>query len=345
MQSILLNKHINLNKYYGKNMDTLLHLAVNNGNAVICSMLIQNGASVDVLNLNNLTLLHVAITHNDIKILNVLLSHGAVIHRDDKESKNYLHMAASRGHMDLSKRLLEDHLFDTESADGKGWTAIHSAAERGDWGLFQYLTENGSHVYSTTKDSKHCLHIAASKGHLQFSRKLLQNYKFDIESKDAKGWTVIHCAAKSGNLELFQYLFQNESDIYCRTKVGRSCLHIAASGGHLKLCKILLKKFKFSIYARDDNWCSVLHCACESGNSHLFQYFMEKGSNPESQTKDKMSCFYFSIPEGHLKLSERLVENYNLDIKGRNTKGWNVLHCTAKSGNFELFRYFYTKRI
>ena len=342
-QSILLNKHINLNKYYGKNMDTLLHLAANNGNSVICSMLIQNGASVDVLNVNDVTPLHIAITHGDIKILNVLLSHGADIHRKNKESKSYLHVAASIGHMDLSKRILEDHQLDIESADDKGWTAIHSAAESGNWGLFQYFTENGSDVYSTTVDSKHCLHIAASKGHLQFSQKLLQNYRFDIESKDAKGWTVIHCAARSGNLELFQYFIQNESDIYCRTKVGRSCLHIAASSGHLKLCKVLLEKYKFNIHEKDDNWCTVLHCACESGKLHLFQYFMEKGSNVASQTKDKMSCLHFAVSEGHLKLSERLVENYNLDIKSRNTKGWNVLHCAAKSGGLELFRYFIQK--
>ena len=118
-QSILLNKHINLNKYYGKNMDTLLHLAANNGNSVICSMLIQNGASVDVLNVNDVTPLHIAITHGDIKILNVLLSHGADIHRKNKESKSYLHVAASIGHMDLSKRILEDHQLDIKSADDK----------------------------------------------------------------------------------------------------------------------------------------------------------------------------------------------------------------------------------
>ena len=343
VQSILLNKHMSLNKYYGKDMDTLLHLAVNNGNSAICSMLMQNGASVDVMNVNDVTPLHIAITHGDIKILNVLLLHGADIHRKNKESKSYLHVAISRGHMDISKKLLEDYHFDIENADDKGWTAIHSAAESGNWGLFQYLTENGSDVYSTAMDSKHCLHIAASKGHFQFSKKLLQNYRFNIESKDAKGWTVIHCAAGSGNLELFKYLVQHESDIYCRTKVGRSCLHIAASGGHLKLCKILLEKYKFSIYARDDNWCTVLHCACESGKLHLFQYFIEKGSKVASETKNKMSCLHFDVSEGYLKLSERLVETYNLDIKSKNTKGWNVLHCAAKSGNFHLFRYLIQK--
>ena len=320
VESILLNKHINLNKRYGKNMVTLLHLAVNNGNSVVCSMLLQSGAKVDVLNVNNMTPLHTAITYNSLERFNVLMSCGADIHRKDKENKSYLHVTASKEYMSLFKRLLEDHHHDICSTDDKGWNVLHSVPESGNWCLLQYFTEKGNDVYNTILASKHCMHIAVSTKQLEFSKRFLQNYGFDIKSKDTKRWTVLHFDA-SGNLDF------------------------ATSGGHLKLCKTLLESYKIRIYKRDGSWCTFLHCACKNGDLRFFQYFMENGINISSKTKDHMNYLHFAASEGHLNLQETLVENYSLDIKIKSMKGWNVLHFSAKKGNLNLFRYFVQKGV
>ena len=48
--------------------------------------------------------------------------------------------------------------------------------------------------------------------------KLLQNYTFDIHARDDNGWTVLHEAAKSGDIELLQYFIENGSHVYSKTK-------------------------------------------------------------------------------------------------------------------------------
>ena len=48
--------------------------------------------------------------------------------------------------------------------------------------------------------------------------KLLQNYTFDIHARDNNGWTVLHEAAKSGDIELLQYFIENGSHVYSKTK-------------------------------------------------------------------------------------------------------------------------------
>ena len=62
-------------------------------------------------------------------------------------------------------------------------------------------------VMFTVKQKKglNCLHIAAYNRHLKICMKLLQNYSFDIHARDENGWTVLHEAAKSGDIKLFQY--------------------------------------------------------------------------------------------------------------------------------------------
>ena len=411
VESFLLNKDIDLNSHRGQNMDTPLHLAVNNGNIIICTMLLKNGAKVEVLNVNNVTPLHIAIAHGNIKIVNVLLSYGADIHRKDKENKSYLHITASRGHVALSKKLVQDYNFQIDKTDNKGFNGLHSVTESGSLELFQYFVEKGTNVYSRTKsgrnclhiaaskgylslckvllknfkfdirmtndsgwnilhcasesgnldlfqylrakesdiyrktkDGKHCLHIAASKGRLHLSKTLLENYKFDIKSKDDEGLNVLHFAIKSGNLELFQYLIQNERDVCCITNVGRNYLHMAAAGGHLNFCKSLLKNHKFSIHTEDDNGCTALHCACESGDLHLIQYFMEHGSNILSENKNNMNCVHVAASNGHLKLSKILIEKYRLDFKTRTKDGWSVLHYVARIGDVKFFSISRRKR-
>ena len=96
-------------------------------------------------------------------------------------------------------------------------------------------------MHEKTNNSSNCLHIAASNGHLNLCRKLLENFNFDISLTDRKGWNALHYATKGGDLELFCFFIQKGSDVYGKTKIKNNCLHIAASNGQLKLLKHLSK--------------------------------------------------------------------------------------------------------
>ena len=48
---------------------------------------------------------------------------------------------------------------------------------------------------------------------------------------------MLHSAAESGDLELFQNLIEYESDVCSETKDRTNCLHIAARNGNVNLCK------------------------------------------------------------------------------------------------------------
>ena len=84
-------------------------------------------------------------------------------------------------------------------------------------------------VMSIVKQKKglNCLHIAAYKEHLKMCKNLLGNHNFDIDGRDDDGWSVLHIAAKSGDIKLFQYFIENVSNVYSKTKEGLNCLHIA----------------------------------------------------------------------------------------------------------------------
>ena len=217
---------------------------------------------------------------------------------------------------------------------------LHCAANSGDLKLFQYFIENGSGVSWKTKDNESSLHLAAKNGHLKICRELLKNYNFDVHARDDYGWNVLHKAAQSGDLELLQYFIETGSNIFSETKYSQNSLHLAAEKGHLKICRELLQNYNFDIHARDDDGCNVLHCAAQSGDLELLQYFLEGGSNIFSKTKNSSSSLHLAGENRHLKICKELLQNYDFDIHATDDYGCNVLHRAAQSGDLELLQYF-----
>ena len=49
-------------------------------------------------------------------------------------------------------------------------------------------------------------------------KNLLGNYNFVIDARDDDGWSVLHIAAKSGDINFLQYFIENWSNVYSKTK-------------------------------------------------------------------------------------------------------------------------------
>ena len=135
--------------------------------------------------------------------------------------------------------------------------------------------EDGGDVYGRKKDNTTCLHIAALNGQLNLCKMLLENYNADIQIKSNDEETALHCAAHNGDVELFQYLVEKGSDVYSKKKDNLSCFQIAASHGHLNLCKMLLQNYNFDIALKDSDRCAELRDAILADDVELFQHVVK----------------------------------------------------------------------
>ena len=321
-----------------------LHLAAQNGHLEICEALLQKyNIDIHATDDSSWTALHGAAWSGDLELLEYLIENGSDIFSETKDGRSCLHLAAERGHFKICKALLQKYNIDIHATDDSSWTALHGAAWSGDLELLQDLIENGSDVFRETKDGRCCLHLAAERGHLKICRALLQNYNFDVYARDFSGLSVLHHAAWGGDLELFEYLVENGSDIFSKIKDGGTCLHLAAQNGQFKICKALLQKYNFDIHATDDSSRTALHGAAWSGDLELLQYLIENGSDIFSETKDGRSCLHIAAERGHLKICRALLQNYNFDIYARDDSGLYVSHHAAWSGDLELFQYLIEK--
>ena len=347
---------------------TALHYAVSSGNLEFVQFLIGIGSRLDSKTVSWMNCLHIAGSKGHFHLCKLLIEiYNFNIHMTDDNGKNVLLFAAGSGDLELCqyliergidinsttidnmnclghfrfcKALLEALNFDIHMQNDEGFSALHYAAKDGNLEMFKYFLEKGSNIYDKTKDNRDCLHIAAKSGCSVFCEALLTFYGFKTDTRCSKGWTAIHYAIESGNIDLIKYFVKKGSDIYWKTKNNSTCLHIAASRGHVNVCKTLLEEYNFDISLTNISGWNVLHYAARSGDLELFQFFKQKEIDINSKTKRNSNCLHIATVNGHFNLCKTLVEVYNFDVLTRNVMDWSVLHYAAKSGNLDLFQYF-----
>ena len=75
--------------------------------------------------------------------------------------------AASIGHTELVKRLLQDTEFTIFLNSEQGSSAFHFAAWNGHFEIVQHLLELGLSANTNSKDNLSALHLASLNGHLK----------------------------------------------------------------------------------------------------------------------------------------------------------------------------------
>ena len=168
---------------------------------------------------------------------------GSDIHLKDNLGRNCLHIAALHGHLNLSKTLIDEDNFDVQMADNDGWRALHYSTRNGSYELFTFFVDKGSDVHIKTKNGTNCLHIASLYGHLNLCKTFIDKYNFDVFVANNDEWRALHFSAKNGSFNLFSYILEKGSEIYCKTKSMENVLHLAAHEGHYDVCEFVLEYF------------------------------------------------------------------------------------------------------
>ena len=99
-----------------------------------------------------------------------------------------------------------------------------------------------------TFDRKTLLHYSCHHGWLGLTRKFVEQYHCDLESRDVMGNTPLHEACYWGHVNIVRYLVGEQGcSTACQNKDGDTPLHEACKKGHLAVVEILLKSKDCSI--------------------------------------------------------------------------------------------------
>uniref|UniRef100_A0ACD5VFD8 Uncharacterized protein n=1 Tax=Avena sativa TaxID=4498 RepID=A0ACD5VFD8_AVESA len=138
-------------------------------------------------------------------------------------------------------------------AGSTGQNALMKAAMDGNLGrlkgIVKSLTKgNGdlSAIFSFNTNGVNVLHLAASAGHLEVCKYLVEELGGDVNASGcgdvALGATPLMTAAQSGDVPTVKYLIDHGGDLMKADDKGRTVLHHAASAGSCKVTEFILSK-------------------------------------------------------------------------------------------------------
>lgn len=127
------------------------------------------------------------------------------------------------------------------------------------------------------------IHDAAAAGNLNEVKVLLRGDPNLASSKDEKGNTPLHWAAKNGHTDVAEELLKSKAEIDAQNNTGQTALHEAAFGGFKSLVELLLTN-KANVNARSYRGYTALHLAASAGNRDVVEILLANGANVNARS-------------------------------------------------------------
>ena len=277
-------------------------------------------------------------------------------------------MAAEHGHLPVVQHICS--LLDKKNPkDSYDYTPLHLAASFGRIEIVKFLLpftsdKNPKSGYLWSRRTP--LHNAALNGYLQIVKLLLEYTKGDINPPKRDGWTVLHCAANKGHLNVVKFytkklpnpnpgvtfdMFQLDypGQLSSHERIGRTPLHFAAEFGHLvivkHICNLLADK-----NPKDANDFTPLHSAAHGGQVEVVKYLVQHVGDmlPRNGVYwGEKTPLDIAVQKGHSRvidfyknlLGQDVINELNIySTTSFYGKGRTVFHAAAAKGHLQLLK-------
>lgn len=204
--------------------------------------------------------------------------------------------------------------------------------------------------------------------HLSSVKKAVEGHPEILKAKDRYGFTLLHQAVFSGNLDVVRYLIAKGGDIeakafpYAWTPVflaslkghpqiaeeliksgvridakdrrGRSPLHLAAQKGQKELVELLLR-YGTDVFSRDAGGMTPLHMAGLCGRLDTAALLIAKGADTKAKDFAGQTPLHQASFGGDKNTAELLIAK-GAEVNERDSKGETALHLAAFCGHEEI---------
>lgn len=307
--------------------------ASSSGRHDVVKILLANGASVDSLGTDGRTPLHRACRGGYAETVLALLQGGADALVTDEQGQTPLHLAAGGGYTTVTKILIHREHGQVFARNTLGYTAQQEAFHAGHWETARFIREEELRWAGASAEKPDELTLAVEDHDLSRVKQLLKQ-GFDVNRRNAEGFTPLHQAIRRNILDISLALLESGADIEAQTSDGWRPLHCAAISG-LKAPVQLCLDYKADWRASTADGQTVLHKACQSNNFEVVQILIEKGSNIEARDAQRLTPLLTAAASGHEKVVKFLLDK-DVEIHAYNIDGNSAQEIAAEAGHHDV---------
>lgn len=227
---VLIKYGAGVNKPDNFQLEAPLQMAAKHGSIETATVLLDNGAYVNLVLQNNLmwSPLLYAVRYNQLKMAELLLSRGAAVNLASINNGTPVHMAVELKNPEMLALLLSKKANPNSYDTDLKATPLHTAVLYNSPECVRLLLNNGADTAALDHWKQTPLHRAARNGSVEIAGLLLDKGA-DIKAVSEYGDTPLHYAAEEGHAEMIKFLLSKGADKKAKGYSGRTPLEAAKS--------------------------------------------------------------------------------------------------------------------
>jgi ankyrin repeat protein/L-ascorbate metabolism protein UlaG (beta-lactamase superfamily) len=310
-----------------------IHQAVVDGDAERVAKLLQADPGLAMVpdendRFNSLPLHHAA-TQGHIEIAKLLLEAGAEVDCGDSDESTPLHNAGLNRHSDMLAFLLENGA-DVNRRDRNGAYSLSFAASGGDSTCVQMVIDAGADLNYWHPQGYTLLHFACSRN-LYDLFDLLIGHGVDVNAASASGDAPLHWAARQASPRMLNVMFDAGADPSPANEHGQTPLMNLSFQGNIETAKILLDRGA-DPSAADENGYTSLHAACHEAGAEYVRLLIDSGADVDAVNQRGQTPLAVAVQAGDPDVVEALLVAGADPNVAETHFGWCPIHTAAARG-------------
>jgi len=175
---------------------------------------------------------------------------------------------------------------------------------------------------------------AGTEGDLEVLRSFVKDSEVNPNLRDANGLTVLHCAAKAGQLEAVRFLCAMGADIDSTTNLGHTALMKAAEHNHPKVV-FCLSSHGADMNVQNHGGATALMMAIANGSDEGVSALIKAGANVNIQKDTGYTALMVAARNGKKKYCSAILRA-GADLHAMDNQGENAVQKAVKSGHTGL---------
>mmetsp|Transcript_12357 Transcript_12357/g.26311 ORF Transcript_12357/g.26311 Transcript_12357/m.26311 type:complete len:348 (-) Transcript_12357:94-1137(-) len=240
--------------------------------------------------------------------------------------------ATRSGNLDAIQSLLNSDHCDVNQTDPLGNTALHFAVFSNQVSIILKLLSSAEiNIDSLNRLGMTPLLSAVEYGHSALVR-ILVSKGADLSIPDSQGFTVLHKAVLTGNMEILRFLLNQPFvplDI-ASNEQQLTPLHQAAFHGKTKAIKLLLKA-NCQVSPLSSHRTTPLHMAALKNHTKAVSLLLASGSSADAQDNHNRTPLHYACMYGHIDTATVLCKG-GCSIRLEDFKHQSPLQLSARAG-------------
>jgi len=311
----------------------------------IVRSLVSAGADLNCIQDNHgLYALCVASLNGYTDIVSVLLNNGAQVEIRDRLGRTPLSCSAFNGHTECIG-LIMGRGADVDAIDYSGQSPVSKAVEEGNRDAVMALIHHGANLRHLEYECIDPLTATAAtdmwyKNDVEILQLLINNGSRVNSAKHGKNQSALMTAAHNGRLDVVEALLENGADIYDRNFDSMQAIDVASYCGHTDVVEYLSSSNRYVtvLSGGDLNPHSGVGVDCRCNTAmHLItdlqtmMSLLENGADVEAENIDGLRPIHRAVRTGIVELVELLIQ-HGADVDAADVFGNRPLHDAVCHG-------------